>query len=196
MMRTTVKTLFAIAALGGFLAMLPVSASDAACGKSKRVKASDAECLWAWWENKRDFWQGWKSSYKVRNECALWGKVVAKIDIAVGSDKTENLTGGGQVWKTISGYKINEVTCCSDLSDLCSKSDVLTPEGCKKQFQKSRANGNCYGATFETSGNDRCIIAANCRKADGKNRSTRIKATYPVVKTLVNCNGDLRVDSC
>ena len=189
------KRFAAMAALSGLLLIVPLSEGHAACERGKRVSDPLARCM------KSETWRtsgffNKKDHAKVRNECPEWGKVVAKVDIRDGTDSTWTLTDGN--WKHGSWRppsRVRRVSCCSDLSDLCSKSDVLKPQGCEAQFDKSPAAKTCYDKTFEING-ENCVINAQCKQINKALVRTSINAHYLKTKTLNNCNGKLTLGSC
>ena len=187
------KTLVATAL--GLMLMLPVAESHAACERSKRIEDANAQCMTS------EKWStgGWfrrQHHAKAKNECPDWGKVVAKVDIQGGTDTTWDLRDGNWregSWR--SPKSVRAVTCCSDLSDLCSKSDVLTPQGCETQYDKSSAESTCQDESFQVRG-ESCVISAFCKIVAGYGFNTSITVHYPDTKTLSNCNGVLKAGSC
>ena len=103
---------------------LPSIAAAAQCSRPERVDHRDAECLDASWKNRGIFK---KSTFRVRNSCAAYGKVVAKVDLVAASDLTLHLTDGnrkrGHAWR-----QIGSISCCSDIG-ICNRSDAVTDEG-------------------------------------------------------------------
>ena len=55
--------------------LLPSIAAASQCSRPERVDHRDAECLDASWKNRGIFE---KSTFRVQNRCAAYGKVVAK----------------------------------------------------------------------------------------------------------------------
>ena len=59
--------------------------------------------------------------------------------------------------------KARAIYCCTDLSALCSKSDVLTPQGCRKQYETNEAtNAQCRHEEFTVSG-EHCTVHTSCK---------------------------------
>jgi len=180
------KKLLVLAALGASLLILPLSDGNAACGKSKRISDADAGCL-----DGKIIKMGREYGYQAQNTCHEWGKVVAKVDIKNGPDKTWHLTTSAIKWGSTSAYrKPRSITCCSDLSDLCSKSDLLTPDGCKTQYQKSPAHGVCRNEDFSVSG-ENCVVYAECPYLQGRWFENEVTIHYLETKALFNCTGSL-----
>ena len=114
------------------LILLPASTADASCGSGSRVNHRDAECLSASWNNRGVLK---KSPYHVRNMCPEYGKVVAKVDLVSAMDRTLHLDDGSQRdGSTI--HRIRGISCCSDIGELCNRSDVVTDAGCVAQFNR------------------------------------------------------------
>ena len=189
------KRLTAMAALSALLLLIPTSQIHAACERGKRIKHLKADCLSAsHWET-IGFFSG-KSHAKAKNLCPKWGRVIAKVDIKSGTDGTWGLTNSH--WRQESWRfpkKVREVSCCSDLSDLCSKSDVLTTRGCETQFNRSEASRTCHNRTFGVRG-ENCVVEANCKRNDESVKTASITAHYPDTKTIKNCDGTLKLGAC
>lgn len=132
--------------------------SYAACESSNRIDHGEAECLHAWWDN--NDWPK-KSTYAARNECPAWGKVVAKVDIRNASDKTWHLTNGN-TRRGSTSHTVREISCCTDLSDLCDKEDMVSVESCKRQFEKSDANDDCVHDSDPTTDGSWCVFDLTC----------------------------------
>ena len=152
----------AVALLAAAFMLLPATTAEASCSTGNRVDHRDAECLSAWWKN-RGLLK--KSPYHVRNMCTEYGKVVAKVDLRSARDRTIHLTDGlprdGDT-----RHRIRGISCCSDIGELCNRSDIVTDEGCAARFNRvSPANGSCWKetATAVISGdNYDCRISAMC----------------------------------
>ena len=194
-MKTLFKTLFAMTAAALLLAA-PASQAQVACGPSQRVSDADADCMDSQTWESGGFWNR-RTHFKARNQCPDFGKVVVKVDIEGGTDKTWHLIDGE--WKEDSvrfPSTVESVTCCSDLSDLCSKSDMIHPQGCKDEFKKSAANDTCTYTGSAVHG-EHCEINAKCESDKSEDR---IPATATLhflkVKHLQNCNGTLNAPSC
>ena len=122
----------------GAVALLALigSQAHAACEPSDRISLDDAECLEGGWSN-----QPWpfKDHARVRNWCDALGTVVAKIDRKDAADWTVWLDDWFTVHKSGTAGDIRGIHCCSDLSDLCNRADIIHPEGCLEQFHTSEA---------------------------------------------------------
>ena len=175
--------------------MLLPSGSHANCDRGKRIDHSKADCLTAQhWERKGFFSR--RSYARTRNLCPEWGRIVAKVEIRNGADATWGLTDGR--WRQGSWAppkKVRAISCCADLSDLCSKSDVLTTKGCENQFDRSGARRSCSDRRFAVDA-ENCTIETSCRKDDQSLGRTSITAHYTEIKTLKNCDGRLTIGSC
>ena len=189
----------AIAVIAVAFMLLPAGAAEASCGKGNRVDHRDAECLSASWNNRGVLR---KSPYHVRNMCPEYGSVVAKVDLESAMDRTLRLDDGE--WRDGSTiHRVRGISCCSDTSDLCNRSDVLTDAGCLARFrQVSPAAGTCRNATATYSGETRtCTIAAECLLADPEvvlfpYMPTGIVIPYPELGEVHNCGGFLRRGPC
>ena len=134
----------AVALLAAAFMLLPATTAEASCSTGNRVDHRDAECLSAWWKN-RGLLK--KSPYHVRNMCPEYGKVVAKVDLRSARDRTIHLTDGlprdGDT-----RHRIRGISCCSDIGELCNRSDIVTDEGCAARFNRvSPAAGDCWKET-------------------------------------------------
>ena len=111
--------------------------AQAACEWNDRINMDDAECLDGGWNN-----QTWpkKDTAWVQNQCPEFGTVVAKIDRKDAADWTPRLEDGSRVERYGTAGNIRGIHCCSDLSDLCNKSDIINPEGCVDAFHTSEAH--------------------------------------------------------
>ena len=187
--------LTAVAILSAMLLMLPPSDGHASCERSKRINHSKVDCLTAQqWETRGFFSR--RSYAKTRNLCPEWGRVVAKVEIRNGADATWGLTDSR--WRQGSWAppkKVREVSCCTDLSDLCSKSDVLTTRGCESQLNRSEARRSCTDRSFAINA-ESCTVEASCKRDDQSLNRTSITAHYTEIETLKNCDGTLTVGSC
>ena len=167
--------------------------ATAACEKSKRIRHNDSECLTASWTNR-----SWPSLSRVtvRNECSGYGTVVAKIDIKNAADRTLHLHGGDE--RTASGqFTVRQVSCCSDISDLCSLSGVVTDDSCLDRFHASSANETCRHATGTAISRTQCRITAQCRHSHMTQYfRTTITVEYPDVAKLHNCRSVLTNGHC
>ena len=159
------RQLPAALALAVVILALPAVPANAACGNSERISHRDSECLEAWWENKGAFR---KSKFHVRNMCPDYGRVVAKVDLKNVMDRTLHLDDGN--WRNGStGHRIRWISCCSDLGDLCNRSDVVTDAGCRAKFlEASPTASSCSAqrltATAHTSdGSYSCTITTSCK---------------------------------
>ena len=137
--------------------------------------------------------------YRVRNLCPGYGKVVAKVDIRGESDRTPHLTDGaerqGQSQRTI-----RSISCCSDLGDLCNRSDVVTEEGCLRRFREvSSAAMSCTEirtASIISGENYSCTIHARCRNRNGVSFPSGITVPFTDLGKVQNCDSYLTSGSC
>ena len=120
------------------VSLASVGEVDAACGSGQRMKSSNSECLAARWSNSGN-WANARSEYYANNACHQYGKVVAKIDIKNGPDVTWHLSSAALRSCADTSRHVRQIYCCKDLSVLCKRSDVVNPEGCRAQFNKSPA---------------------------------------------------------
>ena len=207
------KGLIAKATLSGLLIGFPLSEGHAACEESHRVSDADAQCMtletWSTggesltprprpWKEEAPLTKPMQHYVKVKNECPEWGKVVVKVDLENQTDVTWELTDGN--WREYAWTepkRVKSVACCSDLSDLCSKTDVVTVRGCRAQYNESSALDTCQQANVRVSG-ESCVVTARCESAYHRGRfwSSTVIVDYPETKDLSNCNGTLTVGSC
>lgn len=97
----------------------PVSEATASCNTSYRVSHSDATCLIASWDNSA------LNVYtaSVTSNCAVYGTVVAKVDLEGSGDRTASLTTSDT--RNYDGWgNVDGIYCCWDLSDLCWEEQV------------------------------------------------------------------------
>ena len=82
-----------------------------------------------------------------QNMCPEYGKVVAKVDLKSAMDRTLHLNDGSQRdGSTI--HRIRGISCCSDIGELCNRSDIVTDAGCVAQFNRvSSAAWTCVDET-------------------------------------------------
>ncbi len=180
------------------LCLVASGTSYANCGSSQRVSLASSGCLDGDWDNDTSRWGIKSSDFWARNLCSSWGKVVAKIDIKSASDKTWHLTNSNKRTGDANNH-VRSIKCCSDLSDLCDKSDVLTVDGCNGQFNKSPAATRCRVHRTTVTG-ENCNITADC-VSDYTN-------TYGVFRTITaswlsipethrcGLSGHLQIGSC
>ena len=189
----------AIALLAGALLLLPENAEASQCSRGERVDHRNSECLYAWWKN-RGLLK--KSPFQVRNQCSEYGKVVAKVDLAWASDRTlhliDDIPRDGDT-----RHRIRSISCCSDISDLCNRSDVVTDEGCLARFRQSPASKKCWNASASAaiSGDDySCNVSADCEYFDWGmqrlQRHTNITAPWLELDDVNNCSGWLTRGMC
>ena len=189
----------AIALLAGALLLLPENAEASQCSRSERVDHRNSGCLYAWWKN-RGLLK--KSPFQVRNQCSEYGKVVAKVDLAWASDRTLHLNNDlprdGDT-----RHRIRSISCCSDISDLCNRSDVVTEEGCLARFRQSPASKKCWNASASAaiSGDDySCNVSADCEFFDWgmqrRQRHTNITVPWLELDDVNNCSGRLTRGMC
>ena len=189
----------ASALLAVALLLLPASVEASQCSRPERVDHRDAECLDASWKNRGIFK---KSTFRVQNRCATYGKVVAKVDLVAASDLTVHLTDGrrkgGHAWR-----QIRSISCCSDVG-ICNRSDAVTDEGCQARImQASTAPLSCRSITaYATSPgeNYNCTVEAECyRDFDTlipATWSSTITVPFVALGDLHNCEGRLRRGPC
>ena len=96
--------------------------AHAKCGISSRISHKDSDCLTAKWDNAAN----WLSinKYQVKNECSDLGTVFAKLDVKNWQDLTEELSDDQWEKGSTDLLNIRHIYCCSDLSDLCNRSDI------------------------------------------------------------------------
>ncbi|MCY4503055.1 MAG: hypothetical protein OXE57_16005 [Alphaproteobacteria bacterium] len=177
------------------LLLLPLSAAAGSCSAGNRVDHRNAECLYAWWNN-RGLLR--KSPYHVSNQCYQYGKVVAKVDLVSASDRTIHLTDAlprdGDT-----RHRIRGISCCSDLG-ICNRSDAVTDEGCRTQFRRvSSASMTCGAVTASAaiSGDDySCTVTATCAPEFSILNSSSVTVPFVALGNVNNCNGRLRPGPC
>ena len=176
-------------------ALIFAGPAQAACEWSDRISMDSAECLTGGWNN-----QTWpkKDTAWVQNECPNLGTVVAKIDRKDAADWTPRLEDGARVDRYGTAGNIRGIHCCSDLSDLCNKSDIVTDENCVEAFRTSEADRgtaegepypdnirSCFGATATADpANESCTIETDCGWWDptfGNRRTGSFVITVPYV---------------
>ena len=188
----------AIALLAAAFLLLPADAAASQCSRSERVDRSDAECLSASWRNRGIFK---KSTYRVRNMCAAYGRVAAKVDLVVARDRTAILDDGrprrGWAWR-----QIRSISCCSDIG-ICNRSDAVTDAGCLARFkQVSSAPLSCraISASAAISGeNYSCTITARCHRNVWPHPifdTSTITVPFLALGDVHNCNGTLNPGPC
>ena len=191
----------AIMLFAAALISLPASRADAACSAENRVDHRDAECLYAWWNNRGLFK---KSPYHVSNQCSAYGKVVAKVDLVSASDRTIHLDDGLPRDGDTS-HRIRGISCCSDTGALCNRSDVVTDTGCLSRFRRtSSAAWSCMNATAAAAisgDNYNCTVRARCRSGEvlynrPVYRNTSITVAWLDLDDVHNCDGTLKRGSC
>ena len=118
---STMKWMAGAFALSAFLAVS--GASHASCDENDRIASGDSSCLSAGWSNScenRIFGKciSWSSTYwaQAASQCTSGSsKVVAKVDIAGGSDRTWHLHNTDNRSGSSSTNKTNGIYCCNDL---------------------------------------------------------------------------------
>ena len=190
------KHLVTIAALGSAVLMLPPSDAHAACGNSQRIAQSGAECLEGHWWTEGSNWFTEEHHYKARNRCPDLGKVVAKVDRPNQTDVTWTFEYGDDGWKHgahADSAGARNIYCCTDLSDLCDRSDLVNEQGCADRWDESSAASLCANERFiPHPEHSRCEISAKCLKDDGTLRPTSAHVHYHHVYRLTVCDGHLR----
>ena len=181
-----VSAVFALA-----LAAALAGQAHAACGGSQRIDHDDVNCLEAGWTN-HNF--PIKGDAHARSQCSAYGRVVVKVDRISGSDWTWHLTSSS-TREDSGGYKIREISCCSDLSDLCDTSD-MDDDGCLDNFRKSNADDSCKDESASFTSPDQCRIDARCIAWNHSIEPTNITVRYKEVRDLQNCNSVLTVGGC
>ena len=93
----------------------------ASCGKSQRIRPSEAPCMEGGYKNKGNSfwnprWEAW-----ARNLCSDQGKIVVKVDVKNAKDKTWHLTGSGKRKDRGKG-RVRGIYYCRDLSNSDSSS--------------------------------------------------------------------------
>ena len=208
------KTRQLILGLLAFATIIIVAgAAYASCTGSNRISSRNAHCLQGWWDNNP--WPK-KSTFgvQVMDDCHLWGKVVAKIDLAACADKTWHLTHANKRTGS-AACRVSDIHCCKDVGDLCRKRDLVTLDGCRSQFNDSPASDSCYlsGGTTYTAGSTspspvttdpsryKCSFWAKCEYITSEwtleERQTSISNVHWLdADDLVNCGGVLKKNSC
>ena len=211
--RQTVLGLLAFAAI-----MVVAGAAYASCTGSNRVTFHHTECLHGWWDN--NDWPK-KSTFgaQAQNDCHLWDKVVAKVDLASCSDKTWHLTNTN-TRRGSEACRVRGIYCCKDLG-VCRKKDLVTIAGCTSQWNESPASDTCElsgGETYTSnpngtspadflssvtasSANYTCSFWAKCTYMSDfwvyDEKDTSIKDVHWLdADDVVNCNGELKENSC
>ena len=120
----TQRIRWTVGALALFGSLAVAGASHASCTGDDRLGLSEAACLLGGHLNDCDsaiFNQciSWSSSYWAQSRCSARGTVVAKIDIAGGTDETWHLNDGDKRSGSKSDKKTRGVYCCDDLG-LCN----------------------------------------------------------------------------
>ena len=190
----------AVAVLAVALILLPTGTAEASCSAGNRVDHRDAECLSTSWKNRGVLK---KSPYHVRNMCPEYGKVVAKVDLKSAMDRTLHLDDGSQRDGTTI-HRIRGISCCSDTSVLCNRSDLVTDEGCVAQFNRvSSAAWTCINETASAaiSGeNYNCTVTARCEvrydPVFPQYKTTSITVPWLDLGDVSNCEGYLRRGPC
>ena len=179
------------------LTAIGLSTAHAACGSSQRISDGASACLEAeTWST--GSWFERRYHYEARNLCHDLGKMVAKVDIEVISDRTLTFNYGETGWKSGSvgvGTPVRNVTCCSDLSTVCNPEDLVTAANCEARWFESEAEKSCDSddAVHTAHPDDsRCEIGTNCLYWNNRWRPTSAHTHYHHVYRLKNCNGHLR----
>ena len=189
----------AIALLAAAFLLLPADAAASQCSPSERVDRGDAECLSASWRNRGIFK---KSTYRVQNMCAAYGRVAAKVDLLAARDRTVSLDDGrprrGWAWR-----QIRSISCCSDIG-ICNRSDAVTDAGCLARFkQASTAPLSCYSYTASATSpgeNYKCTIKARCHAYFNpflpRLISSTITVPFVALGDVHSCGGRLQRRPC
>ncbi len=191
----------AAALLAVALILLPAGAAGASCSGGNRVDHRNAECLSAWWKNRGPFRT---SPYYVRNMCAEYGRVVAKVDLKSARDRTLHLYDG-LPREGDTRHRIRSISCCSDTGALCNRSEVVTDAGCLARYDRlSPATRTCRNefASAAISGDAyNCTITAHCWISVPPPElypymPTRITVPWLDLGDLHNCRGYLTRGPC
>ena len=174
------------------LALAVSGEAQAACEMNERISHRDSDCLTAEWTNRT--WPN-RTELTVKSECQAYGKVVAKIDVKNASDLTWHLNNG-VMRRKMGFFRVREVSCCSDLSDLCNASGMVTHRSCLERFQGSSADESCRDATGTAIGDSTCTITAQCETRSGYVIPSHITTSYRDVAGLHNCGGFLTSGAC
>ena len=177
-MNVSIPLRYALAA--AMLSLLFSGVAQAACEWSDRIDKDEAECLSGEWTNRT--WPD-KDTASVKNECSALGKVVAKVDREGATDWTPSLNNDVELNMSGTLGNIRNIYCCSDLSDLCNKADVINPDGCWAQFHESPASDtDCYNVSFAADlSAGTCTISGICHRYvdDGSVRLMATSITVP-----------------
>ena len=162
----TIRLTVALLALALFAGL--ADEADAACGSGNRMDYRDSECLHAWWDNN---WWPDHSKFGVQSFCFVptaGGKVVAKIDIQRGADRTWHLNHGNKRRGT-TRLAVRNVYCCEDLSDLCEWNDRVNQETCLEEWNEGTGQDRCTNVTITPRKPKRwtCKVTADCESEDG-----------------------------
>ncbi len=180
-------------------------AGDALASCEGKVDHTDSDCLWARWLNKGAPYQSW---YEVRNDCSEHGKVHVWLRRSGHNHHWHTLTGSNKVRRTNrSGYKVREVSCCPNTSDLCNESDI-TKQGCIDKYKKSSAFWTCTAGSLANNisvtddkkckiENMRCNKTATDSNPDpGIEHDVGITAKFGDFDDISNCDGHMKVGAC
>ncbi|TGG96851.1 MAG: hypothetical protein ERJ67_00440 [Aphanocapsa feldmannii 277cV] len=115
---TASHVLSAVATLA-LAAALATEAHASSCEAGQKIDHRKADCLSANWNN--SLWG--QHTAKVKNECASFGTVVAKVEMKDAEDVILHLESD-KTQRRMVDADITGVACCTDLSDYCNK-----PEG-------------------------------------------------------------------
>ena len=182
-----------------------VTNAHAACEANKRHSPQNANCLEAshWYHGTSSWTRIYK--WKARNTCKWLGKVVAKIDVAHASDQTVTLPYGDGDWHEGQvNNEIRSVKCCTDLSDMCNREDIVTDANCLDRWRESDAHewiierGSCpANNTTATAKPDteECHFQTTCIRDDllpWERVQRQIQVHYHDVWKVDRCAGQLR----
>ena len=139
-----------------------VEHQEAGCNSTNRLTHSESTCLTATWRNTRiidrttgetipgrvmpSYTVTDSSTWDLTNDCALHGSIVANIDMrwSLTTDRHAHLRKS-DASSTLSGASTNDrvkdISCCTDLSDLCLKQEV---EADTDGIIKRRTSGTAY----------------------------------------------------
>lgn len=168
------------------------------CGPSDRVALDDAECLAGGFTNRT--WPSNDSAW-VRNDCSQYGTVVAKVDRAGAPDWTKWLDGSGAEIMQGSQGNIRSISCCRELSDLCSKVNLINAVGCQREYNNSSARAETIVHVNSITGDadaGTCTINAEVRIEESsghlRTRTIEITVDFNQTKNLKVCDNGSRND--
>ena len=193
-----VSAAFAIA----LTAALTGQAYAGSCERGQRIDHNDAGCLRAEWDNNTNLWS--EGKVEAQSKCSDYGTVVVKVDRKAATDYTWHLTNNRTRHKSTGAIDVRGVYCCSDLSDLCDKSEV-DDDSCLDRFRSSSADDTCKNESASIDGLHQCTIEADCETYQQTSLSgdpqtwyeeASITVHWSDVDDLHNCKGELELGGC